>query len=116
MKTHGSDKARTAWTEAETRELISLYDTMRSMDRDGLLGRRKDQASKKDLILAWLRDNAPHRSRGSVEAKLMNISASCEASGFEILVGYKPLRNRAASLDALVASMLSACLLLMVAA
>jgi len=116
MKTHGNPELpRTDWTEGETRSLVELYRRMSEMDADGLIGRRAHQHTKKGLIATWIAENAPHRSRGSVEAKLMNISASCEELGLPVLRGFKPLRNRAVYMDEIVRAVL-ACVLVMVAA
>ena len=102
------DKARTGWTRAESFSLCALYRLMLQLDAEGQLGRGKGRTSKKELVLGWIAAEAPHRSHGSVEAKLMNISASRDATGLDMLKGYKPLTNRSADLDEIVGDELAA--------
>lgn len=94
--------SRTGWSESETTSLCQLYFHMRDLDDQGKLGRGKGCTSKKGLVLAWIEANAPGRSNGSVDAKLMNISASCAALGLPQVKGYKALENRAKALDGIV--------------
>lgn len=115
MKTHSSDlersaaQARTGWTPAETLRLIRLYDRMLELEAAGLLGRSKaqGQTSKAELVrlyieegLEWAEDprsKAVPRSKGSVESKLMNLSAVRVELGLPIVSGYKALPNMSSS-------------------
>ena len=94
----------TGWTDAETANLITLYLRMVELQKAGRLGRptkaKPDNVSKAALVKAFMAETG--RTKGSIEAKLMNISASMKALGRPIVDGYKPLPNRAVGLDALV--------------
>ena len=99
---------RTAWTDSETKALIRLYCKMRKLEAKGLLGPKKSagQQSKKQLVREWIAKHSPHRTNGSVDLKLMNISASFVEHDLEPVAGYKPLPNRAKALDDLVAAVM----------
>ena len=112
-----------AWTPAEQAALIAAYNAMHRADTAG-------QKYSKAAINRYLRgdfgpadksfskdsDNTAGcspdlllyqgilaaRSRGSVEAKLMNISGAREVLRLPILAGYKPAPNFQQSLIALV--------------
>ena len=110
-----------AWTPAEQAALIAAYNAMHRADTAG-------QKYSKAAVNRYLRDDlpaaaAPHvkdiycchdlglkgcrgslraRSRGSVEAKLMNISGARDVLHLPILAGYKPAPNFQTSLIALV--------------
>ena len=47
------------------------------------------------------------RTKGSVETKLMNISASMQALGLPVVTGYKPLANRSKGLDEMVRAIIA---------
>ena len=107
MQTYSQDptrretQARTAWTDAETLSLCALYAHMLDLQTVGHLGRGKTdngtpRVSKATLVRAWIADNAPGRSKGSVEAKLMNLSAARIEMGLPIVDGYKALPNMGA--------------------
>jgi hypothetical protein len=89
------------WTDHETRVLILLYFDMLRLQREGKLGRttkaRPDLVSKSTLVKAFMADTG--RTKGSVETKLMNISASMVALGLPTVTGYKALSNRSKGLD-----------------
>ena len=61
------------WTKTETRDVIRLYAKMLKLQSAGLLGAGKTKTSKADLVREFMSKH-PTRSRGSVEAKLMNVS------------------------------------------
>jgi len=94
----------TGWTEQETGALVVLYLTMLTLQSDGKLGRptkaSPSMVSKASLVKAFMADTG--RSKGSVETKLMNISASMVALGMPTVVGYKALSNRSKDLDCTV--------------
>lgn len=107
MQTYSPDparretQARTAWTDAETLSLCALYSHMLDLQTVGHLGRGKTakgtpRVSKATLVRAWIAENAPGRSKGSVEAKLMNLSAMRHAMALPAVNGYKPLTNMGA--------------------
>jgi hypothetical protein len=105
MKTHSDDdkrrqtQTRTGWTDKETRSLCRVYSRMLELQGAGLLGRSKGdgQTSKATLVRSFIDEHAPTRSKGSVEAKLMNLSAAREAMGLPIVDGYKSLPNMSTS-------------------
>lgn len=105
MNTHSpnedrrADQARTGWMDTETLALCALYSQLLELEADGLLGRSKanGQTSKAELVRAFILESAPGRSKGSVEAKLMNLSAVREALELPMVTGYKPLPNMSSS-------------------
>lgn len=92
------------WTPEEEAELVDLYYVMLAYQSAGLLGpkRSSGQVSKAHLVRAWIEATAPHRSKGSVEAKLMNVSAARQKLGLPMVTGYVPLPNMSRSLFNLV--------------
>jgi len=84
--------ARTRWTEDETASLVALYDRMIQLQRADSLGVGK-QHNKAKLIRDWIEKHAPGRSKGSVECKLMNISAVCLKMDLAVVEGFKALPN-----------------------
>ena len=103
MRTHSPDEqrrteqARTGWTDRETRALVDLYGAMLALQTAGSLGRGKRQTSKAVMVRTFIALNAPGRSKGSVEAKLMNLSAVRVSLGLDIVQGFKPLANMSTS-------------------
>tara|TARA_Y100000593_G_scaffold12640_1_gene23343 strand:- start:831 stop:1208 length:378 start_codon:yes stop_codon:yes gene_type:complete len=97
------EMARTGWSDDETRSLVQLYFHILALEKAGKLGRAKGQTTKRSLVTGWREAHAPQRSHGSVEMKLMNISASCEALGLDRVQGYKPMARRSKALDEMVA-------------
>lgn len=110
MKTHSNDPAkratqlRTGWTDTETMALVGIYDVMLALSAAGRLGRAKGQTSKAQLVRSYMATDAPTRSKGSVEAKLMNLSAVRVELGLPIVNGYKPLPNMSAGCRSLAAA------------
>jgi 5-methylcytosine-specific restriction protein A len=94
----------TGWTDEETKALILLYFEMVSLQKAGRLARatkaNPNNVSKSSLVKAFMAQTG--RTKGSIETKLMNISASMRALGLPIVSGYKPLSNRSVGLDAAV--------------
>jgi hypothetical protein len=96
MKTHTSKAhSRTEWTDEETRALAHTYSKMLRLESDGLLGpsKAKGQTSKASLVRTFLEQHCPSRTKGSVEAKLMNLSAVRQELGIPLVEGYLPLPN-----------------------
>ena len=110
-----------AWTTNEQRVLILAYNAMRNADTIGhkyskaainrfLRGDHNtstqyDRDAECARLIGLYIDDAEAlaaRSRGSVEAKLMNISGARETLGLPILKGYKPAPNFQRSLVDLV--------------
>ncbi len=91
----------TGWTDHETSVLILLYFDMLRLQRDGRLARATkaspDNVSKASMVKAFMVKTG--RTKGSVETKLMNISASMVALGLPTVTGYKALSNRSKGLD-----------------
>ena len=75
------------WSLFEVLELINLYQSF--LDNQ-LRGEKYQKAAAVRLYMASL-----NRTRGSIEAKLMNVSAVLAALGMPacIVKGYKPLPN-----------------------
>jgi len=98
------------WTDEETGALVVLYLTMLTLQSDGKLGRptkaSPSMVSKASMVKAFMLDTG--RSKGSVETKLMNISASMVALGLPTVTGYKALANRSKGLDGVVAGIVAA--------
>ena len=86
---------RKAWTDDEVRALCVLYQLMLTAQRDGV---KFVKAKPVREIAASM-----GRSKGSVEAKLMNISGCRHAIGRDYVNGYKPLSGFAKSMPAIVA-------------
>ena len=90
MKVKQIQGNRRAWLPAERFEVIALYNKFL----------QKQTAGEKYQKAAPVRACAERleRSKGSIECKLMNISAIREAAGLPIVQGYKPLHNVEAAL------------------
>ena len=75
------------WSPIEVLEIISLYQSFLNYQ---LRGEKYQKASAVRVYMARL-----DRTRGSIEAKLMNVSAVLQALGMPacIVKGYKPLAN-----------------------
>lgn len=102
MKTHGKKGgSRTRWTRDETASLCVLYVQMLEADAAGELGPGK-RYTKAGVLRGWIGAFAPGRSKGSVEAKLMNISGARRELGLDLLRGYVPLGNYARELEEIV--------------
>jgi 5-methylcytosine-specific restriction enzyme A len=90
---------RKDWTEAENRALCFAWCVMHDAWQAGT--KFNKSAIRRELIGT---DEAPGplhaRSNGSVEAKLMNVSAAAVQLGIEPLKGYKPAPNFQKSLVA----------------
>ena len=90
-----------AWVDGELRDIIELYDQMHQFAMSGepynkaamiREAKGKALANKKPGELCIF-----SRSKGSIEMKLMNVSAACEALGRPDLSmaehGYRPMKN-----------------------
>ena len=103
-----------AWTELEQRACVQAYQEL-------LMAERAGEPMSKAAVNRWLRGDASKapadakvcglqsdrplpfgalsaRSRGSVEMKMMNISAARIALGLDVIAGYKPFGNAQKSL------------------
>ena len=100
----------TGWTDEETCALVSLYLVMLMLQTKGGLGRptkaSPSMVSKASLVKEFMANTG--RTKGSVETKLMNISASMVALDLPTVIGYKALANRSKALDATVARLAAA--------
>lgn len=86
------------WTEEETVKLCGIYNDMQDLDAVGKLGRRKaTQVSKASIMRQFREEVVPTRTKGSVEAKLMNLAACRKEMGLPLLKGYVPLPNMSKS-------------------
>ena len=88
------------WDAGETWGIVKLYEKLSILQQAGKLGRGKGKISKATLVRGFTEDTG--RSRGSVEAKLMNVSAVVEGllplCNVELVTGYRPLPNLAKEL------------------
>ena len=80
-----STQARRGWTEEETRSLVVLYLAMLQAQETG------SRFVKAPAVRAMAESLG--RSRGSVEAKMMNISGVLADHDRAWVLGYKPLRS-----------------------
>ena len=108
------------WSDEETVVLVMVYLRMLDLQKANKLGRttkaNPDHVSKATLVKAFMGDEEARadlvakginidfpeqagRTKGSVETKLMNISASMVAMGLPTVTGYKALSNRSKGLD-----------------
>jgi len=85
MKAIKSTGTRNPWSAAECKQCISLYALM-------LAAQRLDKKYVKAPMVRTLAAGIG-RTKGSVEAKLMNISGVRHSIGLDYVTGYKPLGN-----------------------
>lgn len=91
------------WSTAELESVVALYFYMRTLQRLGRLGRGKGKTTKKELMVSWLKANAPDRGLGAVKLKLQNITASFHWLHLPGTVrGFCPLNHRPKTLDRIV--------------
>ncbi len=90
---------RRAWSESETRAVIRLY--LQFWDAENS-GEAYSKAKPVRELAATL-----GRSKGSIEAKLMNVSAVFVQLGRPFVTGYKPASNFAKDMPELVAAELT---------
>ena len=76
---------RKAWTDEENMKVLALYFSFLDYQRNG----EKYQKAAPVRAMA----ESLERSKGSIECKLMNISAIRAEHNGEIVKGYKPLSN-----------------------
>src|SRR5207237_1765015 len=88
-----SGVAGTPWTESEVSAVVESYFRMLATERAGV---RYSKAENRRRLMATV-----HRSEGSIERKLQNISAVLDVLGAQWINGYKPLAHYQ---DALVAA------------
>ena len=78
-------KTRIAWTPEHVDQLLALYFAFLANQQTGTAYQKA--ASVRELAAKQ------GRSKGSVEAKMMNVSAVLDQQGREWVQGYKPLSN-----------------------
>lgn len=76
---------RRPWDAGEINQLLELYDAMLALQASG------EKWQKAPLVR--LTADLLGRSKGSIEAKLMNASAVRAELGLDVVKGYKPLAN-----------------------
>ncbi len=84
------------WTTQETTQLVKLYRKMHDLQAAGKLGPKKSagQVSKAVLVREFLEEQAADgRTKGSVEMKLMNVTACCEKLEQPTVKGYVAMPN-----------------------
>ena len=89
---------RNPWTPDETSALLAAYGSLGDAQAAGLY------LSKAALVRSLMAGPCIGRSKGSVEAKLMNLSAACVLAGTGYVKGYKPAPNMQRCLIPLVAA------------
>jgi hypothetical protein len=75
--------AGTPWTESEVSAVVDSYFRMLATERAGV---PYSKAENRRRLMATV-----HRSEGSIERKLQNISAVLDVLGAQWINGYKPL-------------------------
>ena len=88
------------WSDVENDAVVASYFDMLGSE---LSGQPYNKAARNRLL-----QNQTGRSRGSIEYKLFNVSASFKGFGLPTIKGYQPLFNYQSSLDASVARWLAA--------
>ena len=78
---------RNPWTPEENTALLKAYGQLVDAQAEG------QYLSKAGLIRQLQAGILRGRSKGSIEAKLMNISAACVKAGTGYVKGYKPAPN-----------------------
>ena len=78
---------RNPWTPEENTALLTAYGQLVDAQAEG------QYLSKAGLIRQLQAGILHGRSKGSIEAKLMNISAACVRAGTGYVRGYKPAPN-----------------------
>jgi len=105
MRMKKSANAR-GWSDSETVALAQVYRHMSELQAQGKLGRGNGKVSKSSLVKPIAAGQA--RSVGSIEAKLMNMSAVVESLGDDssvrMVTGYKPLPNMSRSCREIVSN------------
>lgn len=86
----GKLKTRTTWNDTEHATVINLYFSMLAMQEKG------QKFTKAPLVRLAMETTG--KTRGSIETKLMNISALQLENEREIVKGYKALPNYGKSL------------------
>lgn len=76
---------RITWTDEHVEQMLNLYFSFLASQ---LAGAAYTKAAPVRELAA-----AQGRSKGSIEAKMMNVSAVLETMGREWVTGYKPLKN-----------------------
>lgn len=77
--------ARKVWSDDDNREIVALYNAMLALQHNG------EKFTKAPMVRLVAENQG--RSKGSVECKLMNISAIRQERGMDIVAGYKALSN-----------------------
>ena len=95
-ETRRKAQARRVWTDAEVRTLCALYQSMLTAQRSA------EPFIKAPAVRACAASLG--RTKGSVEAKLMNLSACQRDLGRDYVAGYKPLPSYAKSMLPIVRS------------
>lgn len=90
--------SRNPWTPDEITALLVAYGSLVDAQAEGTY------LSKAGLVRALMAGPCNTRSKGSVEAKLMNLSAACVLAGTGYVRGYKPAPNMQRILIPLVAA------------
>ena len=89
---------RNPWTPEENNALLRAYGQLVDAQAEG------QYLSKAGLIRQLQAGILHGRSKGSIEAKLMNISAACVKAGTGFVKGYKPAPNMQRCLLTMTAS------------
>ncbi len=80
------------WSIHENKALLRAYGLLVDAEAEGRY------LNKRQLVRTLQAGILSNRSKGSIEAKFMNISAACEKYGFGYVTGYRPAANMQRSL------------------
>ena len=86
------------WSNEEETAVCKLYSVMLTLQNSNQLGRGKGKQTKSGLIKEAQAGILSDRTRGSIEAKLMNVSHCRRLAGLQLVDGYKPLPHCSDSL------------------
>ena len=78
-------KTRVQWTPEHVEQMLALYFAFLANQQNGVAYQKA--ASIRELAAKQ------GRSKGSIEAKMMNVSAVLDQAGKEWVTGFKPLSN-----------------------
>lgn len=85
MKRMGKVSVRNVWTEGHVAALLATYFVFLNCQRGG------DPYQKAAVVRLLAAEQS--RTKGSVECKMMNVSAVLHDQGHDWVTGYKPLSN-----------------------
>jgi len=94
--------SRRNWSQAEINAAVRQYLCMRELED------RHEAFSKADINRLLRTAELRHRSRGSVEYRMCNISAVMENLGLQVVQGYKPRVNVGSGVESMIRTAIAA--------